>query len=337
MTIFGCDYLGGKHFQKAMIQNHPAGWSAGIFLRTFGDARKTVEAMVKSEKFSHIVVHLAPFDNSHKYPISKLKPQLKKDLKWINDLPFTVWPSFFCEHNHSSKVISDLYEELHNIAPMRKYVNSIWKGGESGNMITEVHIPSSKQLPKKPKQPYLISFDGFGGDGSGNFTDTDIETILNKYSDAISIRWWDFKCNGKMRWDDKTPVSQRKYWPDKHYLLTRHQMMKQREGVVSWPKTALYKPSSDYHIGGSNKDGKAMVILPVKKASVQVRDSAGNVIDQMQRFQPDFEGPPKGARYYSQKYSYQIADAARAKTGSSLIKIDDMPATDGNLRSGLFR
>lgn len=334
--MYGADYLAGCKYKKVMIENHPPGWASGIFLRTFGDARKTVEAMCNSGRFSQIVVHLAPFRSDHNYP-KKLTPQMKQDAKWMNTLTGgRLMCSPFCESKGMSQAV---YEELNEIlVGSVDIVNSILPGAkEKEGTVTEVHIPRSNKLPKKPKQPYTVSFDGFGGDGSGNFTDTNIEAILDKYSDAIHIRWWDFALNLKVRWDDKTPIAQRTHKPDKHYILNRHHMMKDREGAVSWPKTALLKPSADYHFNGTSKDGKFMVIIPVDKPEVKVKDTKGNVIDTLKRFKPDFEGPPKGARYYSSKLAYQIAAQAEANTGSALVKVDNMPLTDGNLRSGLFR
>lgn len=334
---YGADYLGGCKYQKAMIANHTPGWAAGIFLRTFGDARKTVEAMVKSGKFSEIVVHIAPFQNDHNYPV-KLSKQVREDLEFLGQFdPMIIWPSVYCENNLDKAQIYKVFEQIQSIKFFPHLINSIWKGAEHPKMITEIHIPNSKQLPKKPKQPYTVSFDGFGGDGSGNFTDTNIEAILDRYSDALHARWWDFFNNGKVRWDDRTPINQRESWPNSDYLLNRHAMMKQREGSIIWPKNALYKPSSDYHIGGSSKDGKAMCVLQAKKDSVNIRDSGGRVIDTMKRFQPDFEGPPKGARYYSNLFAYEIAALASQNTGSTLVKIDEMLLTDANLRSNLFR
>lgn len=335
--IFGADYLGGKHYKRAIMRTHPSGWAAGIFLRTFGNATGLVEKMAKSGKFSEIVVHLAPFDRTHAYEFSKYVPQAKKDAKEMESLarkyPNTIiMLSPFCEHNHSRSKMKPLFEELQKIAPSCVMVNSIWKGQEVPGIITEIHLENSK-LKKKPTGEYTVSFDGFGGDGSGDFTDTNIEKILINYSDARHIRLWNFRYNGKFGHGDKTPIEKRTAWPDESYLRGHNAMMKKREGTLTYSNNALYKPFADDHNQGG-KDNKAMVIAKKSSETLTVRDSKGNRIDTLRRLRPDHED---GARYYSSKYAYQIADAAQKNTGSRLIKVDDLPLTDGDLRSGKFR
>lgn len=344
MTLFGGDYLAGTLYQKAMIQAHPKGWAGGIFLRTFGDARQTVRAMGKSGKFSEVVVHLAAFDNAHAYPVNKLKKQLINDARWLNrianEFPATKWLcSPFCEHNHREDTMQEVFSFLQEVAPSCIMLNSIWKGEEVPGVLTEIHIPDTKGAPKKPKNNYTVSFDGFGSDGSGNFPDADIPALLQKYADARHIRFWNFRLNAKFGYKDKTPIPQRKCFPSVDYIKQLAATMKERESFVSWPKSSLYKPMSDDHgNGGASKDNKALAILKSNLGMVKIFDKNGTQIDTMKRMLPDFNTPElKGGRFYSNKYAYQIADIAQKNTGSRLIKIHDMPLTDGDLRSGLFK
>ena len=109
-------------------------------------------------------------------------------------------------------------------------------------------------------------------------------------------------------------------------------MMKRREGAITWKGKNLYKPFADDHGTPSpTKDNKAMVILPgISKDAVKVFDSRGIVIDIMRRFLPDHEDGP---RYYSGRYAFELAQSARRATGSGLIRVENMPLTDGDLRS----
>lgn len=341
---FGADNLGGKHYPKAAVKAAKKGDVTGIFLRTFGDARQTVLAWAKSGKFSEIVVHLAPFDNSHTYPIKKLQKQVLADAKWIQknvvavakDTKILISP--FCEHNHKARDSIPLFDKVRKAAPGALMVNSIWKGDEIPGTITEIHIPSSKQLPNKPKNQYTVSFDGFGGDGSGDFTDANLAPIFSKYSDARHIRFWNFRFNGKFGHKDTTPISQRKHWPDVKYIKGHRAQMKHRAGAITWPNNSLYKPFADDHgAAPPTKDNKAMVILPVKKSSVIVRDSNGKQIGKMNRYLPDHSGDPQGARYYAPVMAFELADAAKKSSGSELIEIDGMPPTDGYLRSNRLK
>lgn len=341
----GGDFLGGKNYQRALLAATRQGDAGGIFLRTFGDARATVEAMAKSGKFSDIVVHLAAFDGTHAYPVKKLLPQLREDAKWLNGVsvrfPKTVFLlSPFCEHNHPAAVMKPLFDELRRLAPACLMLNSIWKGQQVPGVITEIHLTDSKRLPKKPSGEYTVAWDGFGGDGSGDFPDADVPTILQHYADARHIRYWNFRCNGKFGHADKTPVNARKVWADVHYLKGHRAMMEAREGKATWTdRHGLYKPFSDDHGGGTRtKDNKAMCILPgVDKPSVEVKDLNGKVIALMARFRPDHTNEPKGPRYYSVQSAYQLGDVAMANTGSRQIVIANRPPTDADLRSGRFR
>jgi len=336
----GVDYLAGNMYQSVMLKTHPKKWAAGIFLRTFGDARKTVRAMACSGNFSDIVVHLAPFDRSHAYPIKALMPQIIADAKWLQQIATdcpqaTLMPSPFCEHNHPTKNIKPVLDAIRKAAPNTLPVNTIWRGGIVYGYTTEMHLADSRPRAP-PRGEYTVSFDGFGGDGSGDFTDADIEKILRRYSTARHVRLWNFRYNGKFGHKDPSDIAHRKSWPDEKYMLGHNAMMKAREGAITWKGKNLYKPFADDHGDAApTKDNKALAILPgINKGSVDVLDSKGNRIDTMRRFTPDH---PDGPRYYSSRYAFEIAQSARKNTGSGLIRIEGNPLTDGDLRSGRFK
>lgn len=338
--IYGGDYLAGCKFQKAMLRAHKPGFCAGIFLRTFGDARKTVRAMAQSGKFSEILVHVAPFDKTHEYKISKYKKQLMLDAKWLQGVASEntntkILLSPFCEHNWSRAVMQPLFMDLESVAPACLMVNTIWKGQVVPGTITELHLANSKKLPAKPNGEYIISFDGFGGDGSGNSPDCDVQAIINKYSDARQIRIWNFRFNGKFAWDDKTAIENRKNWPSEEYIRGHLALLKQREGSIA-PDSMLYKNFAE-DSPTDPKANKAMVILPVDLDQVKVFDSNGKIIDFMRRMKPDFNGKPKGARYYSSRYASQLGDLAEKSSGSRKIKIHNSPYFDADLRGNYFR
>lgn len=336
----GVDYLAGVKYERVMIENHPRGWTAGIFLDTFGNGYSTLERMACSGKFSEIVAHISPFDNSHAYPIDKLRRSVIEGAKKIQRIaercPQSVlMPSPFCEHNHASKTIKPILDQIKKVAPNTIPVNSIWRGGIVYGYTTEIHLENSR--PRAPPSgEYIISFDGFGGDGSGDFTDADLVTIFSRYKSARQIRLWNFRFNGKFGHKDSASIAQRKNWPDAKYIRGHVAMMDGREGAISWPKNSLYKPFADDH-GQGGKDNKAMAILPIERSTARVYDSKGNLIDLMKRVLPNHTGNPRGARYYSTRYAYELGDLAKKNTGSRRIMIENLPLTDADLRSGLFR
>lgn len=340
---FGVDYLGGVKYQGAILQAQRPGDVGGIFLRTFGDARRTVTAMLKSGKFSEIVIHLAPFDGSHTYPISKLMPQIRKDARWAEtkqkEYPATrLMLSPFCENKHTRRALTPVFNELRALAPSCLLVNSSMKGIALPGVITEIHLENSKPV-RKPTGEYTVSFDGFGGMGGGDFPDADISTIVQRYPDARHVRAWHFRCNGKFGHLDKTPLERRNCWPGPEYLRGIREILEPRNGGVSWPLSKLYKSFSDDHGGdGNTKDNKAMCILPRESSSARVYDVLGNVIEVMHDLGlPPHTGEPRGSRFYSDLYAWQLGDLAEKSAGSRLIRIEDSPYTDANLRSNRFK
>lgn len=341
---YGADYLGAKHYRGAILKTHPSGWCAGIFLRTFGNTTGFIEKMCESGKFSEIVIHVAPFDKDHRYEFSKYVPQVKKDVATLESISkrypsVVLMVSPFCEHNHSRDKMAVLFKELKQIAPSCLMVNSIWKGQAVPGIITEIHLENSN-LKKKPGGDYIVAFDGFGGDGGGDMPDTDVQKILNHYSDARQIRLWNFRYNGKFGHKDKAAVDSRKHWPDENYLKGHNVLMKTREGSTTYPNNALYKPFADDH-GEGGKDNKAMVITFSSKKELPVFDSNGKKIATMTKMGGNFNDPGSplhgGGRFYAKLYAYQLGDLAQKNTGSRRIKIDGLPLTDADLRSGKFK
>ena len=353
--ILGADALGAVFYAKALLRAHTPGFCVGIFYRTFVNKsvppKKLVRLLVESKKVSELVIHLAPFDRSHTYPIDRLQKQILTDAKELeafanNGTKILLSP--FCEHNHSAKNISPFLDQLRAVAPSCEVVNSIWKGEEVPNTITEIHLERGTKPRPKNKQ-YIVSFDGFGGDGRGDFTDCDIDHFLNYYKDARQIRFWNFRCNGKFGHKDTAPVDSRKHWPSVEWLRGHYEIVKGREGAASWPYNALLKPFGDDH-GEGGKDNKLLFILPEEASSIEVLNSLGTVIDRPMRFYPNHSGTPKGARYYSNFYACQVGDKAEQSTKSRLVSVrvrlgrkngkpfyKHYPLTDVDLRSGLYR
>lgn len=350
----GGDFLGGAFFEKEALRASKPGDVFGIMPETFkgkrGNGWTTVDAFGKSKKFFEGVVYITPFDGSHKYPINKLKPLIRKNVLKMealaNKYPHQIWMiSFFCENNHPRSAMEPLYREMKALAPSCLFVNSILKGQEVPGMITEIHLESSKTLPREPSLEYVVSFDGFGGNKShpGDFPDANIESILKKYPRARHVRYWNARCNGKFSPTQENPglPNNRKHWPDVNYLKGHRETLTPRQGSLTWSGKELLKTFADDHAQGG-KDNKLMVILPRGKGTVEIIDSKGNVIDKLTTMGlPPHTGDPKGPRFYSKRYAVEVAEIAIKNTGSRVVKVrcgrDIYPLTDVMLRSGKFK
>lgn len=228
--IIGCDYLAGSCYEELMLQMHPFGKCAGIFLRTFkdkkrkrNDSKKTVAAMCECGIFSEIVIHLSPFSGSHNYPISALKNQVLADCRWAEQLqkryPKTqLLLSPFCENHNPAKEMAPLFKSMKQLAPSCLMVNSILEGGEEvKDVITEIHLEDTRPR-RKPRGEYIVSFDGFGSRGMPDFFTANLRGIISSFSDARQIRGWNFRANGLADYKDHTPLDDRTHWPDAAYI-----------------------------------------------------------------------------------------------------------------------
>lgn len=357
--ILGQDYLLAWGFLPAIKQAHrliPRGGCFGVFDSTGKSGRPAATWMIQSGEFSEGVTHLEPFDYSHRYPVTpQVLKRLENSARYYEALAVKhktkIGLSPFCEHNHTRAVMAPIFRMLRKVAPNCFMVNSIWKGQEVPGTVTEIHLENSKPKPRPRNPEYIVAFDGFGGKGEGDFTDCDIDAILARYKDARQIRGWNFRFNGKFGHKDPTALLNRSKWPNPKYIRGHWEILKGREGAVSWPETALLKPFSDDHGDPEpTKDNRLMCILPEKAPSVQVLDSAGNLIHTMRRMMPDHGNKPQGARYYSTLYAYEVGDLAQRRTNSRLITVrvevgkkngkpffKNYPLTDADLRSGSFR
>lgn len=355
--IIGIDALAGVHYPRAVLNGTDKGQIVCIFLRTFNivdNVKYVITQWAKSNKFSMIIVHTAKFDTTHAYKITDAQlKELYQDASWLHKLSSQtktkIGISPFCEHNHFRKVMEPIFNRLEEIAPNCTLVNSIWKGEEIPNTLTDIHIEKRSRLPKIPKNEFTVSFDGFGGDKNDpkrvNFTDTDVQSIIEHYEKSgrlHSVRAWNFRCNGKYSHLDVTPIGKRKMFPDKHCIRGYIYTLSKREGG-EWLKDKLYKTFADDHgvdlskPVNRSKDLKILFILPIDDATIEIKTKDGKRVATANKHPDAHTGTPKGNRYYLSMYMSQLADIVYKHSKSYLIQIKDYPLIDCRLRSGLFK
>lgn len=347
----GVDVLGAYEYQSATL-SLPGECAIGSF-RFWGKKGNTDElaARVMARGRSRFYrQHLTAFDYDHKYPIGDLTKTVYEGAAVYESLAkkflnAEIAISPFCEHRHPRTKMEPIFKKLRQLAPHCTLINSPEKSlYEIPGVVLEIHLENSRDLPKEPKGPYGISFDGFGSKGNGDFTDTDVQRIVKTYKKALYILAWDFRMNGKFAHTDTRPIGVRDDYAGYNYLMSRYEMLLPREGGVTWPDDALYKPSSDDHGGSpeSSKDCEALCILPERVARLEIIDTRGNKVMSVPRSSlPDHVGDPKGPRYYFGMSSYELATKLRKGTGSALMVVKagnkKYPATDAVFRSGKFK
>jgi hypothetical protein len=213
MPIPGADYLAGAKYPSAIVAEHVRGGAAGIIHRTFGDAVPVVRLLCPIA--SEIVVHVAPFDYSHSYPIKKYLARVLSDAKKFERVAkncnAVILLSPFCEHQHTTMTMARVFRRLRRVAPSTLMVSSSLNNIEVTGAITEIHIPSNGKLPAVPRSEYTVSYDGYP-----DFLTA--RSVLRKYRTARHVRWWVPQMNGKAYAAEKTPIAERFNWPTRELL-----------------------------------------------------------------------------------------------------------------------
>lgn len=313
--IYGIDYLAGVKYQKVILDEHPAGWGAGFFARTFGPALKTVDALLATGRCPAVRIQML-WSDTHQFSDSDI-PALKKIAKQYEVLAkkyktVRIYLSPFCEHNLKNP---DKYLDIVKAhAPSCIPVNTIWKGSLSKRYINEVHGNKSAV----PKGHYFYSYDG------QNALDADVENDKVKYKDAGIFFWWSYQCNGKKKEDDTTPRPDRKAWLSNKQADALIYMNRSRE-KVSIPKGWIWKSYADQqNTPASDKDCKPVLITPpnLKFKEIKLVCDNGQVIDRFGYYGPwkDHETEKLlGHRYYANLWGFELSDKAKKIQNESRV------------------
>jgi len=212
--IFGIDYLAGAKYPDLVLKNHPKGWAAGFFDRTFGDVYPLVKALSESGKCPLIRIHLC-WSDDHIFNDAQVQYAIGS-AKRFNKLSGHSRIEFspVCEHN--IKDPTPLLCRFHDAAPTCTIINTPWKGGLSAPFKLEKHgdVPSTANYPNN------YSFDG---------TDCfarNIKSYIRDFQTAEVFFLWTPRLNLLKDSNDHTPRPKRTALPDKMLLQKLQELVK---------------------------------------------------------------------------------------------------------------
>lgn len=305
--MYGLDYLAGATYKRIIIQNHPNGWAAGFFAKTFGNAYPTIQALAKTGKCPLIRIH-AVWENNHQYDPDKhdkvFKNQLKRTItvaKNFPDVHFEFSP--FCEHKIGKNMLTKIFKQLKKMIPASvnnvSFVNCAWTGDFIYNdpMIkNECH--GDNKVPVQGK--YNFSYDGI------DCYNRDVESDKKKHSRADVFFFWTLSFNLIMNGKEKLTVDQRiarNFRPSSDNVKACI-ILGETKVEDTVPKTWIVKPMSEDV--GDAKSNKLLIISP-KLGKIMHLKNGNDKVATLTRFTPDFEG--KG-RYYAYCAGYTYGNNA---------------------------
>lgn len=295
--MFGLDVLAGVKYQDVLVKEWPEGWALGIFAETFGDARKTIKAILDTGRCPVVRVQLI-WSDAHAFgdkdipKVRELSRQYNKIAARYPRVKFYLSP--FCEGNLKNP---DKYLDIvKRNAPNCEPVNTVWNGALSKKYINEIH-GNKKAVPSGR---YFFSYDGQA------CVDANVAADKSKYSSADIFFFWDAQFNGKHEPEDSTPRPLRKDFPDSK-LIDSVIWLKNQKGDCKLPAKWLAKSHAENKGTDDWRANKLLIISPIKAEEILLKASNGQVIETL-----GYYGTYEGGlyRYYSDQYGFELSQKA---------------------------
>jgi|688.fasta_scaffold02764_44 hypothetical protein len=326
--MYGLDYLGLPKFVDLAVREHPAGWAAGCFANTFGNALPAVRRLLETGRCPLFRVHLL-WSDTHSFGAAEI-PTVRRLAREYEILKrafpqVQIEISPFCEHNLANP---DPYLEIvANEAPSCAPVNTPWKGGFSRKFKNEIHGDKAA-----PKGAYNYSWDG------ASCVDGDVEKSKAAHTKAQVYFWWHPAFNGRLNTNDKTPRPERKAWPNSD-LIDSIIYLRTPAGDVKYRRNLLWKSHADRHeTPPEPRAYKPVLIMPPKAKRVELVADNGQVVATAGPALPFNDGR---FRYYWNDYGFKIAEKAVRIHGKPTAKLvvdgKEMGIVNPAFRGGSFR
>lgn len=337
--IFGIDYLGGGMFPDVIKRNHPVGFGAGFFMRTFKSPWGIMQWLAdKGPEFCPLQRLQGPWTN-HLYNPKLHDKAIFQGAERISKLaekyPETIWQfSPVCESDSTSKAWSDLFLSLDKrVSNKVELVCSVNRGTRVRNRIIETH--GSIYPPTSGKSQYSY-------DGTDSF-DADVLSDIKKSKHAKAFFFWCPRMNLKyrvsvashqpdnVRKNDSSPPQSRIAKPTVHDIKGLEALSWTPKRTPTIQAGNIWKTTADRsHTPRVGREGKP-VLIAVDRAAEATLWANGKLLDR--------SGPPTlytdGKRwvYRFNKFGYTHGNVmADIKVGNK--KIGTIAPF---LRAGTFR
>ena len=310
--MFALDNLGGAKYIKVAVSEHPEGWGAGAFARTFGDGWKYANALLATGRCPRFRMH--SLWTNHTYNPKRDDPLIRQDLQKALktkdkfpsvDLRFSP----ICENLIKGQQQSDLFGWLLRESHGALTIVNSGPFYRHPRIVNEVHGDKGKPVEGRMD---------FSTDGQ-SVVDVDIEKLKRLFAEAETFYFWNAQHNGKKNDDDKTPIDQREAYPQPP-LLDSEIYLHRPCGAVSVPKLWTYKSHADQHSAPvpEPRAWKPVLIIPQKSPRVEFLADNGQTVYVSSSPQPFVDGR---WRYYFGDYGYLIAEKARRIQGHAVVRV----------------
>ncbi len=319
----GLDYLGGAKFCDAILEAHPPGAAAGFFIDTFGDAIPCIDRLAASGKATTFRVHLA-WSDTHQFNPRDFDGIAAKARR-LNGLAkkyptYSFYVSGACEHNLNEVQAKILRAKvLAQCQDCKGYVNTPWRGARIDGL-NEIHgFPKDKRgRPTKPTGAYLVSFDGVAA------VDSDIGAWEAAHSDALIRFLWEPRFNGRWETNDNTPRPKRRGFADAKLIRSLAYVWNGKGSVRQLPRKWVQKSHSENHGTGDGRAEKPVELIRINADSIDWVATNGVRLASAKQYRPPltssgFSKKEPGHRFYAPMWGYELAEKARAVSGSRLV------------------
>jgi hypothetical protein len=307
--MYGLDYLGLPKFVDLAVREHPAGWAAGCFANTFGNALPAVRRLLETGRCPLFRVHLL-WSDTHSFGAAEI-PTVRRLAREYEILKrafpqVVIEISPFCEHNLTNP---DQYLEIvASEAPSCVPVNTPYKGAVSRKFKNEVHGSHAA-----PRGGYNYSWDGT------SCVDGDVEKSKETHKSAQVYFFWLPQFNLRKNTNDTTPRPERKAVPTSN-LIDSVIYLHRTKGETSLNRRHIWKSHADQHSVPvpEPRAHKPVFITPVDARRIELVADNGQVIAVMPRTSNFTDGRPL---YRLPEFGYVVAEKAIRIHGKPTVKL----------------
>lgn len=329
--IKGLDYLGGAKYCDEVLRAHPAGYAAGFFFDTFGNATGCIDRLVATGRVPAVRVQLTWHDN-HTYSRDEFDAIARKAMaidRLAAKYPGTsFYVSGACEHTLSAADAKELMKKVlarcpHCAGYVNVPMNNVMLDTSGGRVFNEVHA-----LGPAPRGAYLYSSDGT------DLTQIDAEGVQRKYDGARILFGWAPRFNLSAG-GDRLPIEQRTAKPSVEYIRSVERILSPKGAAPAVDHARglsgreLFKSHAEDMPNGDRRSLHPLFISRTAAKSLQIRATNGSVLGSLRYYGP---APDNGYfRFYIDEalYGYQLAEKAHRASGSNFVVISDGKTTWG--------
>lgn len=296
--IYGMDFYAAIKYPVLAVRSETD--TAGVMLNAFGSALPVIDKLAQVKKTLRIQ---GVWDDDHRFGPRQQKEAVQgaRDVGYLQQRHpnCRFYYSPYCEHELSESSMRKVLRRCQAVAPDLTLVNSPDNSGAFvSGYVNEVHVNA---LYRKPRGPYLVSFDG------SSCVDWNVEKVKRIYSDAEIIFFWIPQFNLRKSENDMTPRPDRKCKPTTE-LIESVWYLRKDKGPTSLSNAYIYKSHAEQvRDVATLRENKPVIIHPLEGKEIRLVQD-GVVLAVAHYDQPYKDG---GHIYRIAQWGYKLARQAK--------------------------